>query len=135
MDFNSLSLSQKIMLPAGALLILMLLIAPWHSVDLGFSSLSRTAVQSPGSFWGLVALLLAVALLAVGVMRAFGLGSLPETVNGQSWGQMTFLLSVVILALLLVKLVTETEFLGWGAWVVLLLAGGQAYGGFEGRKS
>ena len=135
MDFSSMTLSQKIMLPAGVLLALVLLIAPWHNVDTGFGSVSFQATESPNGFWGLIALILTIGLVAVGVMKAFGLGSLPEEVNGQSMERLLFLLSVVVLAFLLIKLVAETDFLGWGAWVALLLAAAQAYGGFEGQKA
>ncbi|MDG2112573.1 MAG: hypothetical protein P8N02_08185, partial [Actinomycetota bacterium] len=135
MDFSSFNLSQKIMLPTGIVLMLVLLIAPWHSIDAGFASLNRTALQSPNSLWGLLAFLFTIALVAVGVMRAFGLGSLPEQVSGQSWERIMFLVSAVVLGFLLLKLVIETNLLGWGAWVSVLLAAGQAYGGFEGQKA
>ena len=134
MDMSNLTLSQKIMLPTGALLVIVLLVAPWHNIDLGFISESRQAIQSPNSLWGLLALILTLAVLAVGVMRAFGLGSLPETLNGQSWERMMFIAATVVFAFLLLKLIVETEFLGWGAYVAIILAGGQAYGAFEGQK-
>ena len=135
MDFSAMSLSQKIMLPTGVVLLLVLLIGPWHSIDLGIVSDSRSALQSPNSLYGLLAFLLTLGLLAVGMMRAFNLGSLPEAPGGQSWERLMFIGAAVTFALLLLKLVIETDFLGWGAWVALIAAAGQAYGGFEGQKA
>lgn len=134
MDMSNLTLSQKIMLPTGALLVIVLLVAPWHNIDLGFISESRQAIQSPNALWGVLALLLTLAVLVVGVMRAFGLGSLPETLNGQSWERIMFITAAVVFAFLVLKLVVETDFLGWGAYVAIILAAGQAYGAFEGQK-
>jgi hypothetical protein len=47
-----------------------------------------------------------------------------------SWGQIHLFAGAVVLLLLLLKLVAETSFLGFGSYLGLLLAAGLAYGGY-----
>ena len=129
MDLNKLSTSDKIISGAGIVLLIDLLLLPWHDVDLGFASATRTAIQSPNGFWGLIALLLTAAVVGVTLVRALK----PETSLPEipiSWNQAVFYACVAIAAVLLLKLVIETDFLGFGAYLGVLLAGGVAYGGF-----
>ena len=131
MDLTKLSLSDKIIGGAGIVLIIDLLFLPWHSIDLGpfGGSITRTAVQDPNAFWGILALLLAIAVVAVVAVRAFK----PETTLPDlpvSWNQAIFYATAAIAVLLLLKLLIETSELGFGAFLGILLAGGMAYGGF-----
>ena len=129
MDLDKLSLSDKIIAATGIVLIIDLLFLPWHSIDLGFETFSRSAIESPNSFWGVLALLLAIAVVAVTLVRALK----PETKLPDlplSWDRAIFFGAVATLVLLLLKLLVETEFLGFGAWLGLLLAAGMTYGGY-----
>lgn len=129
MDLDKLSLSDKIIAGTGIVLIIDLLFMPWHSVDLGFQTFTRSGVESPNSFWGVLALLLTIALVAVTLVRSFKpetkLPDLPVT-----WDRAVFFAAAATLALLFLKLVLETDSLGFGAWLGILLAGGMTYGGF-----
>lgn len=132
MDLNKLSTGDKIVGGTGILLIIGLLFFPWHKVEIKFLNVSasetRQAIESPGSFWGIVALLLTIAIVAVLVVRRLTTASLPEIPI--SWNQAVFYGAIAVLALLVIKLLSETDFLGWGAWIDLLLAAGMVYGGF-----
>ncbi|HEU5082272.1 MAG TPA: hypothetical protein VFU14_02950 [Acidimicrobiales bacterium] len=130
MDLDKLSLSDKIIAGTGIVLLIDLLFLPWHSVDLGpLGDYSRSGVESPNSFWGIVALLLTIAVVAVTVVRVFKpetkLPDLPVT-----WDRAIFFGAVATLAVLLLKLVMETDYLGFGAWLGILLAAGMTYGGY-----
>jgi hypothetical protein len=130
MDLDKLSLSDKIIAATGIVLIIDLLFLPWHSVDLGpFGDYTRTGVQSPNSFWGILALLLTIAVVVVTLLRVFKpdtkLPDLPVT-----WDRAIFFGTVATLVLLLLKLVMETDSLGFGAWLGILLAAGMTYGGY-----
>ena len=65
MDLNKLTLGDKILGGAGILLILDLLLFPWHSVDLGIVTINRQATESPNAFWGVLALLVTIAIAAL----------------------------------------------------------------------
>ena len=132
MDLNKLSPGDRIIGGAGVVLFLGLLLLPWHKVELrvlGFSaSSSRTALESPNAFWGILAFLLVIAVVAALAVRRMTTVQLPELPI--AWNQAIFYATIAILALLLIKLVAETNYLGWGAWIDLLLAAGMVYGGF-----
>lgn len=128
MDFNKLTLGDKILGGAGVLLILDLLLFPWHSVDLGIVTINRQATESPNAFWGLLALLLAIAIVAAVVVRrltSVDMPDLPVPLN-----QALFFGAIAVLVILFIKLISETSELGFGAWLGLLLAAAMVYGGF-----
>jgi hypothetical protein len=129
MELDKLTLSDKIIAGAGVVLIIDLLFLPWHSIDIGVLSFTRSAVESPNAFWGVLALLLTVALVAVTLLRVLK----PETALPDlpvSWDRAVFFAAAAVLVSLFLKLVMETEALGFGAWLGLLLAAGVAYGGY-----
>ena len=129
-DLNKLTLGEKIVAGAGILLVVDLLFLPWHDIDLGFGlgSVSRSATESPNGFWGLLALLLTIAIVVVLALRNFTDTKLPDL--PVPWPQAIFYACLAVLGLLVLKLVIEMDFLGFGAWLGLLLAAGMAYGGF-----
>jgi len=121
-------------------LIIDLLFFPWHKIDynlgplLGSSgSIKRTAVQSPNAFWGILALLVAIAILVVVVLRRLTTTKLPELPI--SWSDATFYATIATLALLLLKLIIETSSLGFGSYFGILLAAGMVYGGFASKQA
>jgi len=71
--FSRLSRGEGLVVKAGGVLILSLFFFPWHkAASLG---ISRTAIQSPNSFQGTVALLLTVAMVAQILMSKSGSGT------------------------------------------------------------
>jgi hypothetical protein len=134
-DLNKLSMGDKIAGGAGILLIIGLLFLPWHKIDFGFDiggvddSVTRTAIQSPNSFWGILALLLTIAIVVVIVLRKLTTVALPA-LGSVTWADALFFASIAVAALLLLKLIIETDALGWGLWLDLLFAAGLVYGGF-----
>ena len=137
MDLNKLTMGDKIVAGAGIVLIIGLFAFPWHNIefDFGFgaaASETRSAIESPNGFWGVLALLLALVLVGVVLAEKLGNVNLPDLPI--PWNDAKFYAAIAILALLVIKLVVETDFLGWGAWINLLLAAGIAYGGFLIKK-
>ncbi len=129
MDLDKLSLSDKIIAGTGIVLIIDLLFLPWHSIDIGPFSTSLTAIEERNAFLGVLALLLTIAVVAVTLVRVFKpetkLPDLPVT-----WDRAIFFGAAATLGLLVLKLILETDFLGIGAWLGLLLAAGMTYGGY-----
>jgi hypothetical protein len=105
-----------------------LLFFPWHKIDLGILSVSRTAVQSPNSFWGVLAMLVALVVVAVIAVTRFTSTAMPDLPVPLS--RAIFFGTIAVLALVLLKLVIETRSLGFGAYLAVLLAAGMVYGGF-----
>lgn len=132
MDLSKLTLGEKVVLGAGLLLVIDLLFLPWHKIDLGIVDVSRTGVQSPNSLWGVLALLVTIAMIAAVVVSRFTTATLPKL--PVPWSQAMFLAGVLVFALLLLKLVIETDFLGFGAYLGVLLGAAVAFGGFTMRK-
>jgi hypothetical protein len=64
-------------------LVIDLLFFPWHKISidfgpLGSTSSSRTALQSPNGFWGILAFLVAIAIVAVVIIRRLTTVKLPD---------------------------------------------------------
>lgn len=132
MDLSKLTQGEKVVGAAGVLLLIDLLFLPWHSIDLGILSVTRSAVESPNGFWGILALLVTVAMVAVVVVTRFTTTRLPDL--PVPLGQAIFIGGLTVAGLLLLKLVVETEALGFGAWFGILLGGAMAYGGYLMRQ-
>ncbi len=133
MDFKKLSQGERIVLIAGVLLILDLLIFPWHNIDLaGLISVKRTGVQSPNAFYGVLALI--VTLVMVGQIVAAKLANVTLPDLPVPWSQVHLIAGIVVFALLLLKLIVETDFLGFGAYLGVVLGAAVAFGGFTIRK-
>jgi hypothetical protein len=132
MDLKKLSLGERIMALAGVLLILDLLILPWHRIDFGFGLLgtvSRSGVQSPNGFLGLLAALLAVAIVARIIVSEFTTVALPSL--PVSWERADLIAGAAVAALVVLKLVLETSYLSIGAWLAIPLAAAVLYGGYQ----
>lgn len=114
---------------AGALLVLDLVLLPWHRYDVDVSAadlgidlpsfrLDRTGVQSPDAALGLAAALLAAAAVALVVLHGVRRPPQAELVAGS-----------VALGLLMAKLFSDTAFLGIGAYAGVALGAALCLGG------
>ena len=128
MDLSKLTLGEKIIGGAGIVLIITLLFFPWHSVDTGFGTFTRSATESPNGFWGILALLLTIVTVVAVLVRKLSSTKLPDL--PVAWNQAIFYACIAILVLLAIKLFAETEALGFGCYLSILLAAGMTYGGF-----
>lgn len=140
MSLERLTQGERIVLFAGALLLLDLLFFPWHKLggvagatlkSLG-ADITLTAVEQPNAALGWLAVLAAGAMVAQVVLNKLTKVELPRP--PRPWGQLHFLAGVAVAVLLVLKLLSETSALGWGAWLGLALGGVVAYGGHAIRK-
>jgi hypothetical protein len=129
MDLDELALSDKVIAGSGIVLIVDLVFLPWHSIDLGLLTWSRSGIEPPNALSAVLALLVTVAAVAVTLLRALKPGiELPDL--PVSWDRATFLGAAAALGLLVLKLALDTDRLGIGAWLGLLLAAAMTYGGY-----
>lgn len=128
MDLSKLTPGEKVVGAAGVILLIDLLLLPWHD----FILLTRTGIQSPGSFWGILAFLVAAAMVAVVVVTRFTTTTLPTL--PVPLGDAVFFAGIAVAALLVIKLISETRALAFGAYLGVLLGAGMAYGGSVYRK-
>lgn len=128
MDLSKLTLADKVLAGTGIVLLIDLLFLPWHNIDLGIVSVTRSGVESPNSGWGILALIVTIVVLVAVALTRFSTTELPRM--PVPLNRAVFIGAVVVLVFLVIKLVAETDFLGIGAWLGIILGVGFAYGGF-----
>ncbi len=133
MALRKLSAGELDVLIGGSLLIVDLLFLPWHSVDLEGLDIpfdpTRTGVQAPNPGYGVAAVILAAIMIAQIVLAKLLSVRLPQP--GLPWAQVHLILGVFVAVVLIVKLVRETMFLGFGSYSGVLAGILVAYGGFR----
>jgi hypothetical protein len=132
MDLNKLSLGAKLVAGLGILEVLLLLIVPWHSVDVFGETFTVKPLEGDGDAvaWpAVLALIVLIALVAVVLIRALSPDTkLPDLPIG--WNQAIFYAAIAVPVLLLLKLILQTDYISFWAYVLLLIGAGVAYGGF-----
>jgi hypothetical protein len=132
MDLNKLSLGAKLVAGLGILEVLLLLIVPWHSVDIFGETFTVKALEGDGDAvaWpAVLALIVLIALVAVVLIRALSPSTnLPDLPIG--WNQAIFYGAIAVPVLLLLKLILQTDYISFWAYVLILIGAGIAYGGF-----
>jgi len=123
---------ERIVPAAGTLLVVDLLLLPWHRYSLDMEQfglqvpgfrLDRTGVQDPYGLFGKVAMVIALYMVLHTVAAKL-------TAAVQSPGPMHVIAGAIVLGLVVGKLVANRDFLAIGAWAGTALAAGLAYGSF-----
>ena len=128
--FMALSIGEKIIIIAGAVLFIDGFL-PWYSVDLGpFGDYTRSGWQSPGGIWSLLAILIGLAMSGVVAVRALTEGVIPENVSGVSWPKIFLGGGVAALLLVVIKFLNESSELGFGFYLGFIAAAALAVAGF-----
>ena len=127
-----LSQGERIVLIGGLLLIADLLFVPWHSVDLGGLDIpfdtTRTGVESPNGGYGVAAVILTAIMIVQILVARFTSARMPAT--PLPWSQLQLVAGVFVAVVLVIKLVRETELLGFGSYSGVLAGLLVAYGGY-----
>lgn len=137
------SRSEKITGVAGVLLLIGIFAFPWYSISVagvnvgghtfGDASYSSNVLGGPGSFFGIVALIVLIALLAELVISRFTTAQLPELPI--SWGLAELYAAAAVLALLVIKILFHIGNFGWGFYADMVLAIVLVYGAIGLRHS
>ena len=129
MDLSKLSRGDRIVVITGALLVIDLLFLPWHSIAVPFlGSVNRSGISSPNAFLGFLAALVAAAMVAQIIVSKFTSAKVPDL--PVPWPRAHMLGGLVVVGLLLLKLVLQTNFLSFGAYLGILFAAALAFGGY-----
>ena len=132
MDLKRLSMAERISSLAALLLLLDLMILPWHRISVGIGDIrftsSRSGLESPNGFLGLLAAVVALAVVARIGLAAFSSVTLPALPVSEA--QLDLIGGAAAVGLVLLKLVLETSYLSIGAWLAVPLSGAVLYGGY-----
>ena len=127
--FMALSIGEKIIIIAGLLLFIDGFL-PWYDVDLGpFGSVTRNGWESPGAIWSLLAILLGLAMSGVVAVKTLTEGVIPENVGGFSWPKIFLGGGVAVAVLILIKLLNESSYMGFGFYIAIICAAALAVAG------
>ncbi len=136
--FRALSIGEKVIIIAGVILFIDGFL-PWYSIDFGplgraglgsIGSITRNGWQSPGAIWSMLAIVIGLAMAAVVVLKGLTEVEIPDNVGGATWPKILLGGGVAALAFVLIKLLNESSFLGFGFYVGIIAAAALAAGGF-----
>ena len=131
--FKAMSVGEKTILIAGAVLFIVGFF-PWYSVSIEFLgesvSASANGWQSPGAIWSILAIFIGLAMAGVVALKNLAEVDIPENVGGFSWPKIFFGAGVATLAFVLIKLLNESSFMGFGFYLGIISAGALAVAGF-----
>jgi len=130
--------SERITAGAGIVLLIGMFAFPWYHVGFGGftegnvtvpgESYNANVLQGPGSFFGVLALIVLIALLGEFALRRLGSVQLPAI--PVSWTTAELYGALAVLALLVIKILFHVGNFGWGFYANLVLAVVLAYGAF-----
>ena len=127
--FRALSIGEKIIVIAGLLLLIDGFL-PWYDVDLGpFGSVTRNGWESPGAIWSLLAILIGLAMSGVVAVKALTEGVIPDNVGGFTWPKIFLGGGVASAVLILIKLLNESSYMGFGFYIGIICVAALAVGG------
>ena len=115
--FMALGLGEKLVL-GGAVILLIASFLNWAEASISFAGFSESdggsGWASPGSIWGILAILIAVALAALLVAMKFGNFAAPALPTGISWGMVYAAGAALVIVFMLLKAWRIMELPGCG---------------------
>jgi hypothetical protein len=84
---NALSIPEKAIVGGGVLMLIASLFLDWYHVSFeGFGGGGTTGTGAPGGIWGILVLLISIALAGVVVATKLGNVTMPALPEGVTWG-------------------------------------------------
>jgi hypothetical protein len=130
---NTLSMPEKA-IAGGGILMLIASILDWYHYSEGPFSFGESGWGSPGSIWGILAILISIALAGVVIATKFGNVQMPALPQGVTWSMVWGggAAAVVVLMLLKAWRIMDVPVGGFGIGFFLgvIAAAAIAYGGY-----
>ena len=127
--FQALSIGEKIIIIAGLVLFIDGFL-PWYSIDLGpFGSVTQNGWGAPGALWSILAVLIGLAMAGVVAVKISTEGVIPENVGGFTWPKIFLGGGVAAAVLILIKLLNESSYMGFGFYIGIICVAALAAGG------
>jgi hypothetical protein len=131
---NELSTPEKAIAGGGVLMLIASFFDWWHYSVSGFGSVGESGWGKPGEFWGIIAILLAIALAGVVLSTRLGNVQMPALPQGVTWGQVWGGGAAALVVLMLLKAwrITAAPIGGFGLgfFIGVIAAAAIAYGGY-----
>ena len=128
--FMALGVGEKVIIIAGVFLFLVGFL-PWYSVDLGpFGSVTWNAWEGWGEIWSILAILVGLAMAGVVIVKGLTEVEVPNDMGGLSWPKIMLGSGLATLLFVLIKLLNESSYLGFGFYLGFIAAAALAIGGF-----
>lgn len=125
-NLSKVTLPERVTCVAGTLFAIDMLFLPFHSVGNSYINISLSGVDAPDGFLGWLSVVLAVGLVAIIGLRRLTEVTLPEPSIG--WATTEFAIGILAIVLMVLKLVLHLSYLGFGAWVAVVLGVALGYG-------
>jgi hypothetical protein len=127
--FQQMSLGEKIIIIAGPLLLIDSFL-PWYDVDTIIGSITRSGWESPGAIWSILAVLIGIVMAAQIAVARFTAAQMPALPEGVSWARVHLGLGIAAALFVVIKLVNESSYLGFGFYIGIVLVAALVAGGF-----
>jgi hypothetical protein len=130
-QFAKMGLGEKIILIAAPLL-LVTSILPWYDYDYVGGSITRSAWESPGALWSMLAVILSLAAFGKVVLSNFTTVQIPSDFGNPNitWGRIHLGVGIASALFILLKLVNESSYLSFGFYIGIILVAALAVGGY-----
>lgn len=135
MDLKKLSPGEMVIGISGVVLLIFSFFK-WYGIDIDLgpfgsnASFSRNGWQSPDSFWSFIAILIGIAMVAHVVIDKFTGVELPQKLGTLGMGLVYLIAGAVAFVFLLIKYLSNTDFVKFGFYVALAAGIGLVVGGF-----
>jgi len=128
--FMALGIGEKIIIVAAVVLFIDGFL-PWYSIDLGpLGDFTRNGWESPGAIWSILAVLIGLVMGGVVVVKGLTATEMPDNVGGFTWPKIMLGGGVAALLFLVIKLLNESSYMGFGFYLGIICAAALAAGGF-----
>ncbi len=117
--FNAMSIGEKGILIAGAVLLIASFL-PWYRVSaFGFTA-SANGWEAPGAIWSMLAVVIGLAMAVAVAVKNFTDVELPDKPAGRSWTEIYLGASVIAALSILIKIINENEFMSFGFYLGII---------------
>ena len=131
---NLLSMPEKAIAGGGVLMLIASFLEWWHYSVAGFGSVGEGGWGSPGSIWGILAILIALALAAVVLATKLGNMQMPALPQNVTWAQVWGGGAAAVVVFMILKAwrisAVPVGGFGIGFFIGVIAAAAIAYGGY-----